>query len=295
MNLYDEIYISGSFALSIFTLEKKYIFTSNDIDFYIKIKDIKEINKIINIFSYFNEKYDYPFLKYINKTKETPNNYDFTTNKMFVYNILFNSKNNIDIIFILEPIEEVLQYVDFQMLRNYISVDKTQINKFIYKSLYFEDIANKILRFNPLYVKHMDLTINEKNHYNYNYKLIYNRILKYTKRKYTVLYSNYLLPFYNINSLILHKSELNCCICLENKPNIINQFTCNDKHHICHDCFKLLNKKKCPLCRENYNIFELNYYKKIIIEFINNKNLINLYKVNIMYDSELTYENSILN
>ena len=41
--------------------------------------------------------------------------------------------------------------------------------------------------------------------------------------------------------------EIDCPICLDIKICEIGHFQC--KHHLCLDCYKLLNKKCCMMCR----------------------------------------------
>ena len=243
MYQFNNIYLCGSFALSVFSLITVYE-KIHDMDFYISVKNKSEISEIIGKIIT-SDIFDKKKMKI-----DICNEYDFSSNIINVYSLNIYG-HLLDFVFITGNIEDFLEETDFNILKNYISVNNKNSNTFIFKSFYFEDILDSKINISQKYIDFINKTITLNNKEYYRKKIIL-RLNKYTKRG------------YKINN-IGNKPNIDgtCAVCLVEQNTLIkSRFECTH-NTICMDCFINLNNLSCPICcpicRANINKLSYHY------------------------------------
>jgi hypothetical protein len=228
-------YLSGSFALAIHSILRIHD-TPNDMDFFIEIKDEEEIFLILgkaisNIYSL--------TISPVVTIKRSQDKYDSWSKKIIVYEIKVGGCK-IDLVFIFEKIDTILESIDFNMLKNYIKVDEENEDTFIYTSKNFIDILNFEINISHKYIQYINTSLKnyenpESLYYSVKGKLK-QRLKKYYKRG------------YRIAKVGLVETEEDCCCCLEKMKEMNSLFMCSHSL-ICKRCIFSLKKEQCPLCR----------------------------------------------
>jgi len=227
-------YLCGSFALAVNSILRIHD-APNDMDFFIEVKEEEDIPVILGraickIYS----------LGITQTTiKRTKDKYDSWSKKIIVYEIKAGSFK-IDLVFIFESIDSIIESFDFNMLKNYIRADEENEDKFIYNSKCFKDILNCEINISQKYIQQINDTIK-----NYECPEIVYGSLRCKLKERLKKYCN---RGYRIAKVGLAETEEDCCCCYDKMKEMNSLFMCNHGA-ICTGCVYKLKNKECPLCR----------------------------------------------
>lgn len=250
------VYLSGSFALYVCSLKRIYD-KPKDIDFYIPVKTNEEISIMLGkIICHFYKLFGITTINIKHNTDKYDYNFE---DKFTVYEINLPYCEKIDLVFIFDTIDSVVRLFDFNMLKNYIFVDKTKM-KLSYKINHLDDILNSEINISDEYTNFINNKLsNDILKLNFEKKSL-ERLKKYCERG------------YKINNIVCREEVETkcekCCVCIEEKYLLKHKFEC--QHNcVCLGCYNGLKKKICPLCRAEKKV---NYYKKILRIYYNKNN-----------------------